>query len=262
MGLLSVLGSWLAPRSPRRTAALGAAMARAVETVDPLLKSRSGLRAPPGAGRGGGLGHCERLAAAIPARSTSMPRPLPPIRWCTPCSPPPPTSAKCWAAAASCATSSPTPAHVRKRGIPCPAGHAPPREGRQRHGAGGRRAAPDVPQRLLVLRRPHPGRNRPPTRMRPAGACAWPPSTAWRAASPPAWRSCASSSSMPHRLAGRARAQRPHASGAWNWKRQREAIASLAPERLLDAYADWLAARNAGLSQAGRGPRRSHGRDP
>ena len=41
MGLLGMLGSWLAPRAAP-DAALDAAMARAIETVDPLLKAVSG----------------------------------------------------------------------------------------------------------------------------------------------------------------------------------------------------------------------------
>lgn len=69
MNLLEVFGSWLAPRAAP-DAALGVALARAVETVDPLLGAVSGWerRLAPAVGRA--LGHCERLAAAVPGPVT------------------------------------------------------------------------------------------------------------------------------------------------------------------------------------------------
>jgi len=69
MGLLGVLGNWLAPRAAP-DAALGVALARAVETVDPLLGAVSGWerRLAPSVGRA--LEHCERLAAAVPGPVT------------------------------------------------------------------------------------------------------------------------------------------------------------------------------------------------
>ncbi|MBK7017752.1 MAG: hypothetical protein IPH39_19910 [Sulfuritalea sp.] len=65
MGLLGMLGSWLAPRAAP-DAALDAAMARAIETVDPLLKAVSGHERRLAPAVAAALGHCERLAAAIP----------------------------------------------------------------------------------------------------------------------------------------------------------------------------------------------------
>ena len=65
MGLLGMLGSWLAPRAAP-AAALDAAMARAIETVDPLLKAVSGHERRLAPAVAAALGHCERLAAAIP----------------------------------------------------------------------------------------------------------------------------------------------------------------------------------------------------
>lgn len=69
MGLLGVLGNWLAPRAAP-DAALGVALARAVETVDPLLGAVPGWerRLAPAVTRA--LAYCERLAQAVPGPVT------------------------------------------------------------------------------------------------------------------------------------------------------------------------------------------------
>ncbi len=69
MGLLGVLGNWLAPRAAP-DAALGVALARAVETVDPLLGAVSGWERRLAPAVAAALEHCERLAAAIPGPVT------------------------------------------------------------------------------------------------------------------------------------------------------------------------------------------------
>ena len=65
MCLLGMIGNWLAPRAAP-DASLGVALARAVETVDPLLTAVSGWerRLAPTVGRA--LAYCEALAEAVP----------------------------------------------------------------------------------------------------------------------------------------------------------------------------------------------------
>lgn len=64
MSILSGLGDWLAP--PPLDPALRSAIERAVVTVDPLLKSVSGYERKLAPAVGHALGYCAELAAAIP----------------------------------------------------------------------------------------------------------------------------------------------------------------------------------------------------
>lgn len=65
MGLLGMLGNWLAPRATP-DATLGVALTRAVETVEPQLAAVSGWERRLAPSVAAALEHCERLAAAIP----------------------------------------------------------------------------------------------------------------------------------------------------------------------------------------------------
>ncbi len=65
MGILSGLGRWLGPRPPPEPA-IRQAIERAVEIVDPILKTVSGYERKLAPAVSHALGYCEQLAADIP----------------------------------------------------------------------------------------------------------------------------------------------------------------------------------------------------